>query len=129
MPRGKKTGGRDFKPGQSGNPGGRPKIPEELRKFKTLSADEVKKIFAKYARMTEPEVSAYMAADDTPIFEKVVGQGLLKAVKDGDYGRLNFILDRTIGKVVEKTEIDLPEPVIIRRRGGDEVQLAAEKKE
>ena len=29
--RGKKTGGRDFNPGESGNPSGRPRIPREIQ--------------------------------------------------------------------------------------------------
>lgn len=95
-PRG--VGGKRFQPGQSGNPGGRPKLPEELRKIKELHAEEVKRLFAKYARMTKEEVHAALNDQKTPIFEMVIASGLVKAVKEGDYTRLNFILDRTIGK-------------------------------
>ncbi len=120
--------GRPFQPGQSGNPAGRGKLPEELRQYKELTPEEVKRMFAKYARMGEAGIDEAMNEDDTPMFEKVIASGLKRALKDGDYAKLNFILDRTIGKVAEKTSIDLPEPLIIKRRNGDEVYLAAEKK-
>jgi hypothetical protein len=118
-----------WKKGQSGNPGGRPKLPAELKMIKELTGEEVKRLFAKYARMNKEEISSAVTDKTTPMFELVIAAGLVKAVKDGDYQKLNFILDRTIGKVVEKTEVELPEPVIIRRASGEEIYLAAERKE
>ena len=130
MAKGKKTGGRDILPGQALNPGGRPKLPEELKQFKELTSEEVKRLFAKYARMNREQVQSAVTDKDTPMFELVIASGLVKAVKEGDYTKLNFVLDRTIGKVSEKTQIEMPEPVIIRRISGEEVLLtAAEKKD
>ena len=117
-----------FKPGVSGNKGGRPKLPPELKAFKEISSEEVKRLFAKYARASKEELKEALQAENTPCIELVIASGLARAIKDGDYSKLNFILDRTIGKVAEKTSIDLPEPLIIKRRNGDEVYLAAEKK-
>ena len=38
-----------FKPGQSGNPGGLPKLPESLRGIAVLLPREIHRLIAKYA--------------------------------------------------------------------------------
>jgi hypothetical protein len=120
-------GGRRFQPGQSGNPGGRPKTPEHLKKIRELRPEEVKLLLAKYARMTKRELASAAQDDTTPAIELIIASIVVDAIKKSDAQKLNFILDRSIGKVVEKTEIELPEPVIIKRASGEEIYLSAER--
>jgi hypothetical protein len=51
---------------------------------------------------------------------------VLKAEQHGDQNRINWILDRTIGKVKETKEIILPVPTIVERPNGDIIELGAE---
>ena len=90
-----------FKKGHSGNPGGRPKVPEALRGVAELSPTEIKRIIAKYARFTKDELQALLKRTDVPVIEMHVASILAHGVRHGDYARLGFLLDRTIGKVVE----------------------------
>lgn len=87
-----------FKPGQSGNPGGRPKLPAALKAIGELTVDEVKRLIAKYARMTKAEVTAAIQNPETPILELNIATIFATGTKSGDYARLAFLLDRTIGK-------------------------------
>ncbi len=85
MAHGRKTGGKDFKKGQSGNPGGRPKYKEishAIRHILTLSEKE----FAEYEPGTIAERLAYIR-----IKQAVLKGGLFEA---------QFIADRAEGKAV-----------------------------
>lgn len=88
-----------FPPGVSGNPGGRPKLPPELRAIKELTAEEINRTIAKYARMTKAELSAAITHADTPIYELHIASILATGAKIGDPSRLGFLFDRSIGKV------------------------------
>lgn len=88
-----------FKPGQSGNPSGRPKLPEHLRFIQSFSGHEVEKIFAKYLRMTKDELQEIVRKDETPMIDLCVAQLIAQAAIHADVARFTMILDRTIGRV------------------------------
>lgn len=90
---------RPWQPGQSGNPSGRPKIPEHLRSIASLSQGEVCKLVSKYARMTRDELQQAIQAPSTPVLEMAIASIFAQSIKQGDYTRLAFLLDRAIGKV------------------------------
>ena len=111
MARGRKTGGRDFKKGQSGNPKGRPPMPEDLRQIKKLSPALIRNIIAKLSRMSRIELEKHIKQSTTPMLEATIGNVYHKALVNGDYMRMNFLLDRTIGKVKDEIDMNL-KPVI-----------------
>lgn len=120
-----KTGGRDFKPGNPGGPG-RPKLMPELKSIPHLKADECRRIIAKFSRMTLAEVQEFSERSDVPMIQLVVAKIYLKAAQDGDQSRLNFVFDRSIGKVQDKIEVTLPQPYVIKRPStGEEVVVGA----
>ena len=80
-----------FKPGQSGNPGGKPK--------QLLTKDKVKGILGRFADMTREDLQAIVTNPKSTMLEIMVASIMVKAAKDGDFSRLNFILDRSIGRV------------------------------
>jgi hypothetical protein len=90
---------KPFVKGQSGNPGGMPRIPDHLRGIASLTQGEVTKIVSKYARMTCGELQAVGDSADTPVLEVAIASVFMQAIKHGDYTRLAFLLDRAIGKV------------------------------
>jgi hypothetical protein len=97
---------KPWQPGQSGNPGGRPKLPEVLRGIASLSQSEVCKLVSKYARMTRDELQQAIQAPSTPVLEMAIASIFAQSIKQGDYTRLSFLLDRAIGKVREVSPDD-----------------------
>lgn len=132
MAKGFKTGGRDFKPGQSGNPNGAKPLPPEVRQFRnaakkdvieefkylwSLPIEELKSIAGRFVYKSQKEegdddgqgggewVYKPGEAGEVPIIRVAIAKALLKAAQTGDIHSLNQILDRVIGKV--KEELDL----------------------
>lgn len=100
-----KTGGRDFKKGQSGNPNGRPKMPKELREAKRMRKTEFIGLLVKYLGHTLEELGAAKKDKKTPAIDRIVIAIVLNAIKHGDYKRLDFLMDRIIGKVQAKVDM------------------------
>lgn len=105
--------GRKFKPGISGNPKGRPRIREDLKKIELMSGTDVARLLQKMLNMRTQELQGMVDDPDTPAMELVVAKIIHKAMVEGDQARLNFLFDRTIGKVIEKKEVEV-KPVIYR---------------
>ncbi len=113
MTRGRKTGGRDFKPGVSGNPAGRPKTREDLKQVKLLSQDDVSRIMQKMLDMKIIDLDHMVNDPDTPAMELMIAKIMHKAMIEGDQARLDFLFNRVIGKVLDKKEIEV-RPVTYR---------------
>jgi hypothetical protein len=102
---GRKTGGKNFKPGQCGNPSGRPKVPEDVKAARELNKAGVQLAASKLANMTVTQLRAMIQDPNTPVLEMMFGSVILKCITTGDSGRLELILNRTAGKVVERVEV------------------------
>lgn len=113
----------DFKKGFSANPLGRPPLPPDLKAVRKLSPALVSGMISKYARMSRGELTTVIEDRSTPALNLTICVILAKAMQDGDYTRLNFLLDRSIGKVKENVEISIPKPTIIERLDGSQMQL------
>lgn len=105
MTLGRKTGGRDFKPGQSGNPNGRPKMPAELKKAKNMNKIKFMELLVKYLSFSLDELKAAKSDKSTTALDRIVISIILNAISKGDEKRLDFLMSRIIGKV--KSDIDL----------------------
>jgi len=91
---------KPFPKGTSGYPGGpRRQIPEELKPIKSLNGFEVNKLISKYARMLLTTLKEALDNPNTPVIELSIAKIFLQSIENGDYVRLNFLLDRCIGKV------------------------------
>jgi len=106
MAKGKKTGGRDWKPGESGNPSGRPPLPEHLKGVKKMNKHQFESILNKYIHLSLNELIELLKGGDLPAIEAMVVKVLTEAVRKGDEKRLNFVLDRLIGKVQENFKVE-----------------------
>jgi hypothetical protein len=126
MAKGRKTGGRNFKAGQSGNPKGKPRVPADVREARRLTTNEMILIFNKLIYMTEAQLRAHWENPNTSKFEKIMCKILNQAEASGDHYRMDFILNRLIGKVTEKVKHELPRPTIIKRSDGSELILGAQ---
>lgn len=74
-------------------------------------------------RCTMDELKQVIADKETDAADLMLSQIVVHAIKMGDHKRLEFILERTIGKVKETLEVTQPKPTVIRRRNGDEIEL------
>lgn len=104
MSKGKKTGGRDFKPGQSGNPAGSIALPPEVKALKKNFGEFLKtgvhEIFQKFLDMPFNQFQDWVKqkSNKATVFEMYMSSCLIKAVKSGDMVTINHLMDRFIGK-------------------------------
>lgn len=125
MAKGKKTGGRDFKPGDPR--AGRPSLPGDIKEARKLSQVELERLLNKYLWLDKQQFTEALKDPACTMFEAMVGSIIHKAVIGGDQQRLDWIVARLIGKITEKVEVALPEPVIVRRLNGEEIELGLRK--
>src|SRR5689334_1629820 len=105
MAKGRKTGGRDWKPGESGNPKGGPGYPQDIRDSRKVTQFELERAINALIHMPEGELAALMESPSTTMFEKMIGSIILAGAGKGDQMRLDFILNRMIGKVKDQLEV------------------------
>lgn len=79
-------------------------IPEELREILKIQKPEAELRLARLMRSRLSEVARVMGDDDAQAIDRAFATVIWKAVEEGDEKRLNFLLDRTVGKVAEKVE-------------------------
>lgn len=117
-----------FKPGQSGNPSGRPKNPPELKDCTPL---DIKLLIWKLWKLKRDELHAFIQDPNTTAGQLHVAAVLAKGIKEGDQQRLDYLLNRLVGKVKEEVEITQTKPFIVRHLNGSQTVLGAslEKKE
>lgn len=118
-----------FKPGTSGNPSGRPKLPEDIANARKQNANSVARILNAFMNMSLDDLKKLMASPATPTLELMIGRVVVESIKSGDQTRLNFILDRSIGKVVDKMEVALPKPTLVKLLDSPAILLGHEKDE
>lgn len=110
MAKGKKTGGRDIVKGQVLNPNGRPKTPEYLKKAKQLNKELLDKYMMKYINSNMMDLLAALEDskdENTEIcsIEVMIIKVILHGINTGDTKNIDFILNRTIGKVKEEVSL------------------------
>jgi hypothetical protein len=118
---------KQFKPGQSGNPGGRPKLPEDIKKARKLNQVELERAVNHLLFCTRDELQAIVKNPETPMLEVMVASIMAQAATKGDQMRLEFVLARLIGKVKDQLEVTVPTPFVIRRPSGETLELGMDK--
>jgi hypothetical protein len=99
MAKGRKTGGRDWQPGQSGNPAGPEVLPKDVRQVKNMSRAELIGIMDKCLNMTRGEIQQRLADPTTPAKELSILSVMATGIKNGDHKRIGFLFERMFGKV------------------------------
>lgn len=110
-----------FIKGISGNPRGRPLLPEDLRLAKQEKQEDFERIMIKLLDSPIVEIDEILKNPDTDALTLLVGSIIGKALKEGDHQRFNFLLDRLIGKAKENFQLTGPDggPIEIVRRFKD----------
>lgn len=101
MAKNRKTGGKNFHPGENGY---QKTVPEDLRQARKLTKTEIELILYKYLDKPIGELMAEVKDPMKPTIEILVMSVLITAIKKGDHDRLNFVLDRLIGKVKDNVD-------------------------
>lgn len=85
-----------FKPGENGYT---KTVPDDLRQARKINKTEVERVLNKYLSAPFGELQAQLKDPNNSTLEVLVMSVLITAIKRGDHDRLNFVLDRLIGKV------------------------------
>ena len=104
MAKGLKTGGKNFVKGQPGGPG-RTALPPDLKEARALRTIEFEQIIYKYLDCSLDQLQERIKDKSTPAKELIVIKMLELGLKNGDLPRVNFLLERTIGRVPDKIEV------------------------
>lgn len=120
MAKGKKYGGRDFQPGNHfAKLGGRPLIPDDLKAVKKITTEEAERLITALMKMTAQELVALCKDSETPAMHVIIGNIILKGMSGGDTQRMEFLFNRTIGRVLDKVQISTTTPFVIKRPSGE----------
>jgi hypothetical protein len=125
MAKGKKTGGRDWKPGEIPNPKGRPPLPKELKEGRRLNKTEFELIMNKYGWCSLGELEQLVGDKSLPAFEAWIVAIMARGIKTGDWGGNEWIAQRLIGKVKEQVEVTTVKPFVVRHLDGSQTVLGA----
>lgn len=98
--------GRPFPKGQSGNPGGAPKLPAELRAARRENLQALIRLVHAYAGMTQEEVTQRLSGNEAVQLEEMV-QGQIKKASEGDHNAFKFIIELMCGKIPEQDDSEL----------------------
>lgn len=94
-----------FLPGESPNPAGGPKIPQELKELRVLNRVEVEQLINDYWMLPESVINQKFNHPDTPLRDKLVIRVILRGIAKGDFQALGFLSDFIFGKRTEKLEV------------------------
>lgn len=81
-------------------------LPPEIKEARLVNSVKFEEIVYKYMNATAQELQAIAKDPATPAIDLVVIKILSNAITKGDLPSLNLLLERTIGKVKDKLELD-----------------------
>lgn len=129
MAKGKKTGGKNIKPGTVLNPNGKC-MPGPLRTAAHFTKKEALEKLIEFLRLPLEEVEKVLEDKKQHTLDHWVASICLLGIKHGDAQRLNFMFDRIIGKVTDKLEVSTaPKPTLITFSNGEQMLLGSAQEE
>ena len=102
--------GHEWKPGQSGNPNGRPKKIYTILKEKGFSKDDIKTAFHELAFYTEKELRSMSKDKTKPIITRIAAKQFLTAYDKGNWGAIKEILEHNIGRPTGTENLRISDP-------------------
>lgn len=95
---GTKKNATSFKPGQSGNPKGKPMLPAEIKAIRQVNQLDVERIVNHVAYLNKQDLKNLIKDESAPQFIVGMAKIVEKMAKYGDLWAANLILDRMIGR-------------------------------
>lgn len=80
-------------------------LPPDLKDARSLNAILFENTIYKYLGLSVDELNVLLKDNSISARDMVVIRILAIAIKEGDTARLNFLLERTIGKVADKLDL------------------------
>lgn len=96
-----------FKPGQSGNPGGRPRESQIERLVKKLTKETYAELVNLLMSSTEQEVMDYLNGPNVPLEQTLFIRHILDLAEKPNWVAYDKYLDRRIGKVKEEMDLSI----------------------
>jgi hypothetical protein len=118
----RKTGGKDFKPGNPGGPG-RPELPPALKEARRLNKTEFELVVNKYLWCSLEELEKLAKEKSLPVMEAWIVSIMARGVSTGDWGGNEWIAQRLMGKVKDQVELTMPKPFVVRHLDGSATVL------
>lgn len=103
MARGDK--GKRFKPGESGNPNGRPPTSPEVKALRKLTSEYIEEIGDLILMQDWAKLQEIANSQDVPPIQRIYAKALVMAERKGDTAALEQFLNRVVGKVREKLDM------------------------
>lgn len=95
-----------FKPGQTGNPNGRPTLTKEQRAMRALTLTTYREVIEMALTGNMEELKAFAQDPDTPVIQVGVAVAILRAIKNGDASVLEMFAARIIGRIPEVINVN-----------------------
>ena len=106
-PNPKRQVGRPFQPGNPGGPGRPRGIDPKLSDYnKNLTKVRVIAMLSDMLDCDQDQLDAVLADRKTPALKAAIASVISACIKQGDYSRLEMLLNRTIGKVKDESVIE-----------------------
>lgn len=105
-----------FKPGQSGNPGGQTKGAMRIKK---LSKEQFAEVVDLIIQGNLEELKALAQNPKATVLKQYVAKAVDEGMKRGDWGMLNSLLDRLIGKPKEDVQLSVLRRVVKKLDGSE----------
>lgn len=80
-------------------------LPPDLKEARNLNATLFEDTIYKYLNLDVNTLEALLKDKSIPARDMVVIRILALAIQNGDTARLNFLLDRTVGRIVDRVEV------------------------
>jgi len=96
-----------FKKGQSGNPGGCPKMSPEAKAARKLTQSRFAELASTCLNLTKEQLAQKIQDPKTTALDLMIMKVIQHSINKGDQMRLSFILDRLIGKVPTIVDLDV----------------------
>lgn len=106
MSKGKKTGGKDLKPGERLNPLGQTKVPPIVKAIRISSRETVARLYWDVVNMTETQISERLKDKSLPLLERNILAAVIKDIGRGTITTVEKLMERTLGKPKEVIQLD-----------------------
>lgn len=98
MAKWKKTGGRDFKPGNQYGKRSTNRLPEDIKQMRKVNREELERVLNKYLTSSVDELRKLTKDNSLTGIEALVVRILFQAVGKGDHTRAQFLLQYLVPK-------------------------------
>lgn len=105
MAKGIKTGGKNFTKDHQPKAKGRKPLPSDLKEANKLTKERLRGLINKYLWISNGDLKKIAKDPKAMGIDSLIASIIHRAITTGDHYRLNFILDRMIGKVKEEIDI------------------------